>query len=100
MRIEQITAETSSASLVVYSDDESLYDYLFEFEVRDGVYPMEDRDVNWFNTTWFKINFRKPPCEVTQGEIDLVASGISLSLNATRGLTINVKSVSDIVEIA
>ena len=65
------------------SDDESLYNNIFEIEIRTT----REEEPDWYNTTAVKVSFRKPPCEVSQLEIDQVAAGIeTLQVNATRGL--------------
>ena len=65
------------------SDDESLYNNIFEIEIRTT----REEEPDWYNTTAVKVSFRKPPCEVSQFDIDQVAAGIvTLQVNATRGL--------------
>ena len=64
------------------SDDESLYNNIFEIEIRTT----REEEPDWYNTTLVKVSYRKPPCEVSQLEIDQVAAGIeTLQVNATRG---------------
>ena len=65
------------------SEDESLYDNIFELEIRTTT----EEEPDWYNTTLVKVSYRKPPCEVSQIDIDSIAAGIEiLQVNATRGL--------------
>ena len=76
------------------SDDESLYNNFFELEIRTTTLQEPD----WYNTTLIKINFLKPPCEVSQLDIDSVAVGIPiLQLEATRGLEETIFSYYEIL---
>ena len=56
------------------SDDESLYDNFFELVIRTT----SEEEPDWYNTTLIKINYLKPPCEVSQLDIDSVAVGIPI----------------------
>ena len=60
-----------TSTLRVDSDDETLYDHQFEIQVKSSL----SEELTWFNTTFVKINFLKPPCEVTQEEINSVGKG-------------------------
>ena len=92
-----ITINQEDQTLEIDSTDEALYDSYFELEIKSTV---EEEPSIWFNTTRIKINFKKPPCEVTQSEIDEVAGEAQLFLNATRGLDAITVSISEIVERA
>ena len=77
-----ISIDQAASTLVIDSDDDSLYDNNFEIEIRTTA----EEEPDWFNTTLVKVSFQKPPCEVSQNDIDQVAAGIeTLQVNATRG---------------
>lgn len=56
----------TTTTLSVLAADDRLYGYQFEVSLKSTV----KEEPSWFNTTNVKINFLKPPCEVTQQQID------------------------------
>jgi hypothetical protein len=66
-------------SLEIFSDDDTLYNSFFELEISTGSF----EEPSWKNNTRIKINYYKPPCQMTQEEINEIAYLISpLSLKA------------------
>ena len=71
--------------LEIYSDDEDMYDAVFEIEFITTV----EEETTWFNRTRSKITMQKPPCQVTLEELDNAASTVQvftrdLDLSATK----------------
>ena len=60
-----------TSTLHVFSDDETLYDYKFELRIKSTV----QEEPTWYNITQVKINYFRPPCEVSQEEISAVGGG-------------------------
>ena len=58
----EIESRNMTSTLKVSSDDETLYDHRFELQIKNTV----TEEPDWFNTTLIKVNFVKPPCEVSQ----------------------------------
>ena len=46
---------------MIDSDDDSLYDNNFELVIRTTT----EEEPDWYNTTFVKVSYRKPPCEVS-----------------------------------
>lgn len=65
-----------TATLHVHSDDATLYDSVFEIQVKATV--AEEPD--WFNTTLVRITYVEPPCQLTQEDVDRVAGEQQISL--------------------
>ena len=42
-----------------------MYDHQFELQIKSTL----EEETDWYNTTLIKINYVKPPCEVSQEEI-------------------------------
>ena len=72
-----------TATLNVSSDDESLYDHNFVIVTKSYL----AEEPTWFDYTNTKIEFVKPPCEVSQSEIDSIAKNEIILLQAIRTLT-------------
>ena len=70
-----------TSTLDIFSDDASLYNTIFELTISSTV----NEELTWANTTNIKIVFLKPPCQVTQAEINAVSDSIStVYLNAAK----------------
>ena len=77
----------------IFSDDATMYDHQFEIEILSTV----SEEPSWFNSTLIKVNYLKPPCEVTQEDISAIGGDRSISLLATRGSTEHQVSFSEMV---
>ena len=90
--------DVETSKLTAQIDEESLYDYTFDLILHATV----EQEPEWFNVTYVKINYEKPPCEVYQDQIDSTAgTSLQLQLSVVRGMTADMtQSYSDFVALA
>lgn len=81
---EQLAAEygiaRNDATLQIYLDDEDLYDTTIDLVFKNTV----EEEPTWFNTTYLRLNYIKPPCYVTAEHIASVAGGLNYNLEAKK----------------
>ena len=82
-----------TSTLSILSADAALYDYKFSLTIKSTV----REEQTWYNTKLITINYVKPPCEITQEEIDKLIGGKSRKFEAISGLTKDQKKIAGLV---
>ena len=75
----------NNATLQIYMDDEDLYDTTIDLVFKNTA----EEELTWFNTTYLRVTYQKPPCYVTAEHIASVAGGYQYNLEAEKQITID-----------
>ena len=62
--------------------------------------PRSDIEHIWYNTTQIRINYLKPPCEVSQSRLNSYASGSDIVLKAVKGTTVATRDLGETFAMA
>lgn len=89
---------------ITWTDSEFMIDaanfewYNYTFDIT--LLPTVEEENTWFNYTKVKIDYVRPPCEVSQSMLDDEAGGQSVELYAIRGITQKTVPITQIIASA
>ena len=92
-----LVSNLTDTVLEILSDESDLIGAVFELSF--STYVVEEP--TWMNTTQIKIIYSKPPCAMTQTDIDTLAANISpIQISAKKHLNKNTTDITEVVKSA